>query len=400
MVTPENSKSALAGLRVIDQTQVMAGPFCSMLLADMGADVIKVEPREGESTRHERSIAPGVSASFLAVNRNKRGLAIDLKKPQGIEILKRLAGSADILVENYRPGVATRLGIDFETLSKINPRLIYCSISGFGQTGPYASRGGFDLIAQAMSGIMSATGSEGGPPVKVGVPITDLGAGLFAVFGILCAVRARRITGRGQFVDTSLFEAGLALSAWEATEYWYTGQIPKRLGTAHRLNAPYQAFRASDGYFTVGAANNKLWGLFTSLLNLDELVEDKRFKTVGDRVANRAELERLIEEVTSRQTRAHWLERCEAAGVPAGPIYSVGEALADPQAQARGMTQEYEHPQAGRVKTLGNPVKLSKSPATLRKAPPALGEDTAAILRELGYEDSSIEKLKRDEVIS
>src|SRR5438874_2196094 len=261
--------TALGGLRVLDQTQVMAGPFCSMLLADMGADVVKIEPPGGEHTRREHEIAPGVSASFLAVNRNKRSLVLDLKRGEGVAVLKKLVATADVLVANYRPGVARRLGVDYETLCAINPRLIYCSISGFGQTGPYAERGGYDLIAQGMSGIMSATGSEGGPPVKVGVPITDLGAGLFAVFGILCALRARRTTGRGQFVDTSLFEAGLALSAWEATEYWYTGNVPRRLGTAHRLNAPYQAFKASDGYFTVGAGNSKLWSLFASLLQLN-----------------------------------------------------------------------------------------------------------------------------------
>ena len=210
-----------------------------------------------------------MSAPFLAVNRNKRGITLDLKRAEAVAILKRLVATADVLVENYRPGVARRLGIDEETLRAINPRLIYCSISGFGQTGPYADRGGYDLIAQGMSGIMSATGSPDGPPVKVGVPVTDLGAGLFGVFGILCALRARRTTGRGQLVDTSLFEAGLALSAWEATEYWYTGQIPRRLGTAHRLNAPYQAFRASDGHFTVGAANSRLWPRFCQLLGLD-----------------------------------------------------------------------------------------------------------------------------------
>jgi formyl-CoA transferase len=378
------SQGALDGIRVIDLTQVMAGPFCSMLLGDMGADVIKVEPPEGEHTRHEREVAPGVSSSFLALNRNKRSLALDLKQPEGAQILRKLAATADVLVENYRPGVAKRLGIDYETLKQINPRLVYCSISGFGQTGPYASRGGFDLIAQGMSGIMSATGREGGPPVKVGVPITDLGAGLFALFGILCALRARRTTGRGQFVDTSLFEAGLALSAWEAMEYWYTGQIPKRLGTAHRLSAPYQAFRASDGYFTVGAANEKLWTLFAGMIGRTDLIENPKFKQRGPRLANRAELEKLVEEVTSRQTRAYWLERCEAAGIPAGPIYSVAEALADPQAQARGMTQEYVHPKAGKVKTLGNPVKMSRTPTRLSKAPPDLNQDFDEILRELG----------------
>src|SRR5216117_3672065 len=346
--------TALGGVRVLDQTQVMAGPFCSMLLADMGADVVKIEPPGGEHTRREQEIAPGVSASFLAVNRNKRSLVLDLKQPDGVAVLKRLVATADVLVENYRPGVARRLGIDHETLSAINPRLIYCSISGFGRTGPYADRGGYDLIAQGMSGIMSATGSDDGAPVKVGVPITDLGAGLFAVVGILAALRARRLTGRGQFIDTSLFEAGVALSQWEATQYWYTGEVPRGLGTAHRLNAPYQAFRASDGRFTVGAANNRLWPRFCQLLGLERLVDDPRFVTVGYRVKNQRELERVIEEVTVTHSRAHWLEQCEAAGIPAGPIYSVPEALADPHAQARGMVQELTHPVAGRVKVLGN----------------------------------------------
>src|SRR6266545_1313091 len=385
---------ALDGVRVLDLTQVMAGPFCCMLLGDLGAEVIKIEPPGGETTRGMLELVPGVSASFLAVNRNKRGITLDLKAPADVETLKRLVATADVLVENYRPGVMARLGLDHRTLTAINPRLVYCSISGFGQTGPYASRGGFDLIAQGMSGIMSATGSPDGPPVKVGVPITDLGAGLFGVFGILCALRARRVTGRGQLVDTSLFEAGLALSAWEATEYWYTGQIPRRLGTAHRLNAPYQAFRASDSRFTVGAANSRLWPRFCQLLGLERLVDDPRFGTVGDRVKNQRELERVIEEVTVTQSRAHWLERCEAAGIPAGPIYSVPEALADPHAQSRGMVQEYDYPGAGRVKALGNPVKLSGSPARLHRGAPRLGEDTEAVLAELGLSGGEIDALR------
>ncbi|HEU5320915.1 MAG TPA: CoA transferase, partial [Methylomirabilota bacterium] len=280
--------TALEGIRVLDQTQVMAGPFCTMLLADMGADVIKIEPPGGEATRRMGlAQAPGVSAAFLAVNRNKRGMTLDLKRPSGVALLKRLAATADVLVENYRPGVARRLGVDYETLRAVNPRLVYCSISGFGQTGPYASRGGYDLVAQGMSGIMSATGSEGGPPVKVGVPVTDLGAGLFGVLGILCALRARHRTGRGQIVDASLFEAGLALSVWEATEYWFTGHAPRALGTAHRLNAPYQAFRARDGWFTVGAANDRLWPRFAALLGLEHLVDEPRFATVAARLAHR-----------------------------------------------------------------------------------------------------------------
>jgi formyl-CoA transferase len=391
---------ALEGVRVIDLTQVMAGPYCCMLLGDMGADVIKVEPPDGETTRHmEFEVAPGVSGPFLAVNRNKRGMTLDLKRREAVTVLERLARTADVLVENYRPGVARRLGIDYESLRPLNARLIYCSISGFGQTGPYASRGGYDLIAQGMSGIMSATGGPDGGPAKVGVPVTDLGAALFGVFGILCALRARRITGRGQLVDTSLFEAGLALSAWEATEYWYTGQIPRRLGTAHRLNGPYQAFRAGDGHFTVGAANSRLWPRFCQVLGLERLVDDPRFATVGDRVVHQRELERLIEEVTARHTRAHWLSRCEQAGIPAGPIYTVPEAHADPQAVARGMVQEYQYPGVGTVKALGNPVKLSRSPARLARPAPRLGEDGDALLRELGYGPGEIQTLRGDGVI-
>jgi formyl-CoA transferase len=394
--SPSASPGALDGLRVIDLTQVMAGPYCSMLLGDMGAEVIKVEPPGGEATRHmEFELAPGVSGPYLAVNRNKRGITLDLKKREAVAVLERLAATADVLVENFRPGVAERLGIGYDALRRVNPRLVYCSISGFGQTGPYAGRGGYDLIAQGMSGIMSATGSPDGPPVKVGVPVADLGAALFGVFGILCALRARRVTGRGQLVDTSLFEAALALSAWEATEYWYTGEIPRRLGTAHRLNAPYQAFRASDGRFTVGAANSRLWPRFCAVLGREHLVDDPRFRTVGDRLKNQRELERLVEDVTVGQPRAHWLARCDAAGIPAGPIYSVPEALADPHAVSRGMVQEYDYPGAGRVKALGNPVKLGRSPARLHKPAPRLGEDTEPVLADLGLAPADTEALRR-----
>jgi len=392
---------ALEGIRVVDQTQVMAGPFCSMLLADMGAEVIKIEPPSGEHMRGgELELAPGVSASFLAVNRNKRSLTLDLKQPDGVAVLKKLAATADVLVENYRPGVARRLGIDYEVFRLVNPRLVYCSLSGFGQTGPYADRGGYDLIAQGMSGIMSATGSQDGPPVKVGVPITDLGAGLFATFGILSALRARRVTGRGQSVDTSLFEAGVALSVWEAAEYWYAGRAPRPMGTAHRLNAPYQAFRASDGHFTAGASNERLWPRFTKLLGLEHLTNDPRFDSIAARMQNLAELEREIEAVTATRPRAYWLERCEAEGIPAGPIYTVPEALADPHARARGMVQELVHPQVGPVKALGNPVKMDKSPPTLRKAAPVLGEDNEALLEELGLSGGEIAALRDRQVIS
>jgi formyl-CoA transferase len=385
---------ALESIRVIDQTQIMAGPSCTMLLADFGADVIKVEPPDGETTRAmDPKLPNGVSAAFLAMNRNKRSLGIDLKHPRGVEVFKKLVATADVLVENYRPGVAKRLGVDYETLSAINPRLVYCSISGFGQTGPYASRGGYDLVAQGMTGIMSVTGHDDGPPVKVGVPIADLGGGLFGAFGVLSALRARRLTGRGQYVDTSLFEAGIALSQWEATEYWCAGRVPGRHGTAHRLNAPYQALRASDGHFTVGAANEKLWPMFCKLLGREELPKDPRFNTLAGRVKNRAALQDELEKVTSKETRAHWLARCEEIGIPAGPINTVPEAHADPHAQARGMVQELDHPEAGRIKALGNPVKMSKSPPTLRTAAPRLGEHTRELLAELGYAKTDVDAL-------
>lgn len=390
-------EGALEGIRVVDQTQVMAGPFCSQLLGDMGAEVIKVEPPDGDSTRRQLGADP--KSAFLAVNRNKKGITLDLKQPAGVEVFTRLVATADVAVENFRPGVAARLGVDYARLREVNPRLVYCSISGFGQTGPYASRGGFDLIAQGMSGIMSVTGAEGGPPVKVGVPVTDLGAALFAAFGILCALRARRLTGRGQFVDASLFEAGLGLSVWEATEHWFTGRVPQRLGTAHRLNAPYQALRASDGYLTVGAANERLWHRLAEALGLSDLVTDPRFAEPGDRQKNRAALAEILERVTVTRPRAHWMEVLERAGVPSGPIYTVPEAVADPHAQARGMVQEIDHPAAGRVKTLGSPVKLEKSPAAVRKAAPALGEDTDAVLRGIGYSPSEIAELRRLRVV-
>jgi formyl-CoA transferase len=382
----------LQGLRVLDLAQDTAGPLCGMLLADMGADVLKLQPPGAETE--------GVAPAFLAVNRNKRGLALDLERPAGVALLKRLVIGADVLLESHGPDVARRLGVDHDTLAAINPRLVYCAISAFGQTGPRAGRAGDDLIAQAMSGIMSATGSEGGPPAKVGVPITELGAGLFAAVGILAAVRARHRTGRGQRVDTSLFEAGLALSAWEATEYWYTGQIPRGLGTAHRLNAPYQAFRASDGHFTVGAANDNLFPRFCALLGLDHLVRDERFGSVALRLQNRAVLEPLIEAVTVGHPRAHWLARCEEAGVPAGPIYSVPEALGDAHARARGMVQELAHAPAGVVKGLGNPVKMSRTPAVMTNAAPAAGADTDAILAELGLAAGEIAALRSQKVVA
>lgn len=379
----------LDGIRVLDITQVMAGPFCGMLLADMGADVIKVEPPAGDSTRN----AGRRGEPFLAVNRNKRGIAVNLKDPRGQALVRRLAARADVLVENYRPGVMAQFGLDYATLAAHNPGLVYCSISGFGQTGPHAHRGGFDLIAQGMSGLMSVTGEPGRPPVKVGVPITDLGAGLFASYAILTALLHRARTGEGQSIDTSLLEAGIALSVWEATAYWSTGQVPGPLGSAHRNSAPYQAFRTADGYINVGAQNEKLWEAFCHVLGRADLLGRPEYGGVRNRHANAAQLAALIEGELVRQPSAYWLERLEAAGIPAGPILNYAQVFSDPHVRHRAMVQEVDHPTAGRLPVLGHPAKLSRTPAAIRRPAPLLGQHTPEVLAEAGYTGAEIEEL-------
>jgi len=377
---------ALEGLRVVDFTQAMAAPFGTMNLADMGADVIKIEPPvTGEPTRELSSVSQnGESATFMTMNRDKRGLTVDLKRREGVALVRRLVLTADVFVQNYRPGVAERLGLGWEALSAVNPRLIYCSVSGFGGTGPYAARGGYDLIAQGMSGIISVTGHEGAP-AKSGVPISDLCAGLFAAYGILCALEHRERTGLGQLVDTSLFEAALALTAWESTEYWATGRAPLPLGSAHRLTAPYQAIRASDGYFNVGANSDKLFEAFCRAIDRPELTRDPRFAENAGRMEHRAALIQAIEKTTEGDTREHWLARLGAAGVPSGPINDYAEALSDPHALARRMIVDLVHAVAGPIKALGIPVKLSDTPGAVDRAAPRLGQHTEEILTELGY---------------
>jgi formyl-CoA transferase len=390
---------ALHGLRVIDVTQAMAAPFCTLNLADMGADVIKVEPPGGEDMRRGSAARNGHAGTFLAMNRNKRGITVDLKRPEGVEIVRRLVKTADVFVQNYRPGVAQRLGVAWDDLRAINPRLIYCSISGFGATGPYASRGGYDLIAQGMSGIMSVTGDEDGAPAKAGLPVSDLSAGLFGAYGILCALEARERTGEGQLVDTSLLEAAVALTVWEATEYWVTGRAPRALGSSHRLAAPYQALRASDGWFTVGANNDKLFEALCRVLERPDLLTDPRFAGSRERMRHREALIPLLEKTTAQAPRAHWLTRLEAAGVPAGSINTYPEALGDPQTLAREMVVDLVHPGAGPVKALGVPVKLSQTPGAVDRPAPLLGQDNAAILAELGYSEAEQRALAEQRVI-
>jgi formyl-CoA transferase len=392
--------SALAGMRVLDLSQVMAGPFCTMLLADMGAEVVKVEPPQGDSTRQMRGGRGGESPSFWAVNRNKRGVVLDLKDPRGLEICRRLAARADVLVENYRPGTLDRLGLGYETLRALSPGLIYASISGYGQTGPLRGRGGFDLVAQGESGMISVTGLAGGPPVKCGIPICDLGAALFLTYAILSAALHRARTGEGQRVETSLLEAGIALSVWEAAEYFATGEPPLPTGSAHRMSAPYQAFRCEDGYITIGAANQRSWERLCRAFGLDHLLARPEFSTDAGRVRGREVLEAEIEEVTMGRPRAHWLAVLEEAGVPAGPINTYAESFAHPQVTARAMLQEIDHPVGGRIKQIGPAVKCSATPAAIRRPAPRLGEHTREVLAEVGLSGGEIDSLAAEGVIA
>ncbi len=364
----------------------MAGPFCTMQLGDMGADVIKVEPPgTGDLSRSMGGASLRMrgrdNAPFLALNRNKRSITLDLKDPRDHARFLALVPSADVLVENFRPGVMQRLGLGWEALSAINARLVYASISGFGQEGPYADRPGFDLIAQGMSGVMSVTGDPGGEPVKCGVPIADLAAGLYATNGILAALLARATTGRGQHVETSLFESALALSVWEATEYWATGQAPHAMGSAHRLNAPYQVLPTRDGHVAIAAITEVQWRQLCAALGV-QLADDARFATNADRMRNREALAQALGEALATDTTAAWVNRLLGAGVPAGPIHDYAQVFADPHTAARAMVQSLEHPVEGVLKTLGFAVKLSDTPLRVRRPPPLLGEHTTEVLAE------------------
>jgi crotonobetainyl-CoA:carnitine CoA-transferase CaiB-like acyl-CoA transferase len=382
----QNASLPLAGIRVLDVSQVMAGPFCCMLLGDMGADVIKIEPpKTGDSTRHSMGfrLKGEDSPGFLALNRNKRSIALDLKDPSDREVLYALVKTADVLVENARPGVADRLGMGYETLRAINPGLVYASISGFGHTGPWAQRPGFDLIAQAMSGVLSATGLPGQEPVKNAIPVGDLGAGLFATYAILSALIGRAKSGAGQFIDASLLEAALGLSVWETTELWGTGKSPQPIGTANRMSAPYQAVQASDGYFVIGAANQKLWLTFLEVVGRPELNADARFATNALRVANRVELIATLQPTIATRTVHEWVDALLSAGVPAAPIYNYEQALASDHIAAREMVLNVQHPVEGSFRALGFPVKMRGTPQQVRHPPPLLDQHGEEIRMEL-----------------
>jgi crotonobetainyl-CoA:carnitine CoA-transferase CaiB-like acyl-CoA transferase len=400
-VQPSPTAGPLAGLRVLDLSRILSGPFATMVFADLGADVIKLEnPTAGDDTREWAPPYQGdQSAYFLAINRNKRGIAVDLKSEQGRVIAQRLADQADVLVENFRPGTAARLGLGYEELSQRNPRLIYASISGFGQTGPYASEPGYDAIAQALGGLMSVTGESDGEPVRAGNSAADLAAAMWAAIGILSALHARATTGRGDWIDVSLLDGQIAWLTYLAWGYFATGEVPRRYGSAHPSIVPYQALRTADGYLMVAVGNDVLWQRFALLIGRPELAADPRFATNPDRVANRTELLVLIEAALAARGSAEWAAELSRAGIPAGAINTIDKALMHPQVQARDMVLSTDHPTAGALRMTGSPIKLTTHTTTVRRPPPLLGEHTDAVLGELGFSTDDIDVLRHDGVI-
>ncbi len=395
------SDGPLADLLVIDLTRALAGPYCTLMLGDMGARVIKVEnPDGGDDTRSwGPPFVQGESTYFLSVNRNKESLTLDLKDPRGQEILERLLARADVLVENFRPGIMDRLGFGYTGVHARYPRLVYTSISGFGQDGPLRERVAYDLILQGMGGLMGMTGEEGGPPVKVGVAITDICAGMFAAFGILAALRVRDRTGAGQWVDAAMLDGQIAWLTSQAGAFFATGENPRRLGSAHPSIVPYQAFRTADGYVNVAVGSEAIWERFCRALDRGDLATDPRFRTNPDRVDHREALVEILQTIFSAQPTAHWRGRLDEAGVPNGPIYLLSDLFNDPQVKQRGMVVEVDHPKVGPLRQTGLPVRLLETPGAIRKPPPMLGEHTDAILRELGYDRETVKMLHDRQVV-
>jgi crotonobetainyl-CoA:carnitine CoA-transferase CaiB-like acyl-CoA transferase len=392
----------LTGMKVIELAHIMSGPVCGMMLADMGADVIKVEkiPGGDDSRRFAPILECGETSGFMIVNRNKRGIALNLKTEGGCSVLKRLLADADVVTENYRAGTMEKFGLGYAVLRETNPGLIYCAISGFGRSGPFALKGGFDLIAQGMSGMMSMTGEEGRPPVKGGSPVADINAGILAALGIAAAYAEKLRTGRGQMVDTSLFEAALQQMYWPAANYFADGSISPKMGSANSTSAPYQVFRSRDGWINIGAANQNNYLRLLEVLDMPELATDARFASNPARMANRDELVRLLTERLQQRTTEEWMQDFDAVGLPAGPVLNIAEALAHPQALARGMIVETEHPLAGKVKGLGLPIRFSGMEAGQDSMPaPLLGQHTLQVLRDSGYTEHEIKQLKQENAV-
>lgn len=387
----------LHGIQVIELAQIMAGPTCGLLLADMGADVIKLEKLPGgdDARGYREPAITGEPASFMMLNRNKRSIAVDLKAPGGVDVARRLIAGADVVIENYRKGTLDKLGLGYPVLAALNPRLIYCAISGYGRTGPYADKGGFDLIAQGFAGIMSVTGEPGGPPAKAGTSVADINAGILAALGIAGALVARATTGRGQLVETSLMEAAVQQTYWQSAMFFATGQNPGPTGSAHLLTAPYQAFATRDGWINVGGANQANWERIARVIGRPELAADPRFARNADRMRNIAELTALIGERLRERPSADWIRDFEAAGVPAGPVNRIGDMLADPQVAARDMIVEVDHPRAGRTRGLGMPIKFGDGAADMTRPAPLLGQHSREVLAAIGYSADEITALVR-----
>ncbi|HUI26308.1 MAG TPA: CoA transferase [Candidatus Kryptonia bacterium] len=388
----------LAGIRVLDLTRYLAGPYCTMLLGDMGADVVKIESPAGA---REFARGPGGSDSyfFLSANRSKRSLTLDIKPEAGRAVLRRLAINADVIVENFRPSVMPALGIGYRDLAALNPRLVYCGISGFGATGPYAERPGFDQIAQGMSGLMSVTGTTDSGPLRVGIAIGDLLAGTFAAWGITLALYQRAQSGAGQEVTTSLLEALVGVLSWSAGIYFETGQTPPPAGNHHPLASPYGVFRARDRAFNIACGNDRQWRELCTALECEALIDDERFRHPVGRVVQRDALTGELNQRLARRDAAEWIAILNARGVPCGPINTIAEACADPQVRARAMMVELPHPTLGTFKTTGVPVKLSETPGTIETPPPRLGADTDAVLRAAGYSAEEIADLRRAQIV-
>ena len=394
-------KQPLEGVRVIDLTTAMSGPYCATMLGDMGADVIKIETiPEGDTIRQLDPKVKGESYCFAVLNRNKRSLALNLKAPAGKSVFMKLVRQADIVLENFRPGVTQRLGIDYDSLKADNPALVYASISGFGQTGPLSAKGGYDIMAQGLSGIMMMTGEPGGRPVKVGIAMNDIAGGMTALYGVLGAYIGRLRHGQGQYLETSLLEAGLAWTPWEFAAYFGGGERPTATGSRHRRSAPYQALRTKDGYVTVGANTEKLWKNFcTSVCEQPQWLTDERFLSNSLRVRNVDALERELEAVLTTQTPAHGVERLDAAGVPGGPVYTYEQALQEPHIAARRMIVDVDHPVIGPMKNIGLAVKSSGALATSRRPAPLLGQHSIEVLQSLELGETEIAALVRDGIV-
>ncbi len=392
----------LQGIRVLDLTNVLAGPYCSMVLGDMGAEVIKVENTDkGDTSRNFEPQVNGESYCFAVLNRNKKSLALDLKDPQGKKIALALAERADIVLENFRPGVVKRMGLDYESIRVLNPAVIYASMSGFGQTGPYGKKGGLDIIAQGMSGIMMMTGHPGGRPAKVGIAMNDIASGVTTLYGVLGALIGKLRHGEGQYLETSLLEAGMAWAVWEFGAYFGGGEVPTATGTRHRRSAPYQAYRTRDGYVTVGASSQKMWTNFCEqVVKQPQWLQDPRYQTQALRVKHAEDLETEIEAIFAHENTAHWVEQLDAVGVPGGPVFGFEATLHDPHVRFRKMVHDIEHPRIGPMKTIGLPIKSSGDLGKIRLPAPWLGQHSQEIVASLGYAEPDIQTLFQRGVIA